>query len=372
MEPIAAVGEYCFERLRDVLKKFQVKKPLLVCGSPYTHLHIGERLQELGISYTRFDDFFSNPTYEEVCHGVSLFRDKRCDAILAIGGGSCIDTAKCIKLFCKMDPAKNYLKQEYIDNRIPLIVMPTTAGTGSEATRYAVIYYAGEKQSVTHGSIMPDCAILCPKFLETLPLYQKKSALLDALCQGIESWWSIHSTEESREHSRCAVDLIVHYEEDYLAGWNEEAAGQIMFAANEAGKAINITQTTAPHAMSYKLTSLYRIAHGHATALCLPEVWEYMVQNINQCVDIRGEAYLRRAFSDIAQALGCQSVPNAIEKFRERIEKWEMQYPTAEDYGKELKQLCDSVNPVRLKNNPVPLDSNAICRLYERIVKNEC
>lgn len=372
MEPIVAAEGNCFEKLSDVLKQFQIKRPLLVCDSSYVHLHIGEQLQKSGISFVWFGDFSSNPAYEDVCCGVSLFRDERCDAVLAIGGGSCIDTAKCIKLFCKMDPAKNYLKQEYTDSGVPLIALPTTAGTGSEVTRYAVIYYANEKQSVTHESIVPDCAILCPQFLETLPLYQKKSTLLDALCQGIESWWSIYSTEESRKYAESAIKSIVQHEEDYLSRWNQEAATQIMLAANNAGKAINITQTTAPHAMSYKLTSLYGLAHGHAVALCLPEVWEYMTQNINQCVDIRGAAYLNQVFSDIAQALGCQSVPDAIEQFRKRIEKWDMQYPIAGDRNKALDRLSGSVNPIRLKNNPVLLDRNALSGLYERIVKNEC
>ena len=85
---------------------------------------------------------------------------------------------------------------------IPFLAMPTTAGTGSEATRYAVIYYDGKKQSVTHDSVVPDVAILEPKVLKTLPLYQKKCTMMDALCQGIESWWSMNSTDESKAREK--------------------------------------------------------------------------------------------------------------------------------------------------------------------------
>lgn len=111
--------------------------------------------------------------------------------------------------------------------------------------------------------------------------------MLDALCHSMESFWSVNSTEESKQYSREAIQLMMKYKNAYLA--NEAIGNTAMLkAANIAGKAINITQTTAGHAMCYKLTSLYGIAHGHAAALCNAALWPYMAQHMENVL-IRGE-----------------------------------------------------------------------------------
>lgn len=343
-------------------------KMLLVCDGSYPFLSIKDDIENIDVEFVVFDQFSSNPLYEDVCKGVELFRCKGCNAILAVGGGSSIDVAKCIKLFCKMDDGIVYLQQPYADTEIKLIAIPTTAGTGSESTRYAVIYYEGKKQSVTHESIIPDVAILEPAVLKTLPVYQKKCTMLDALCQGIESWWSINSTDESKAYSRKAVEKIVEWWEKYIVDNDDEAAAMIMDAANTAGKAINITQTTAAHAMSYKITSLYGLPHGHAVAVCLPEIWEYMNEHISNTSDARGADYLRSVFEDIATCMGCESVKAGIRWFRNLMARMDMKNPTLND-ASELDLLTESVNPVRLKNNPVLLEHESIYKIYGTIIK---
>lgn len=362
-------GENAIQKLPFVLKEIGCKKLLLVCDSSFEFLNIKDELCALPVPYACFSDFTPNPLYEDVVKGVELFETESCDAILAVGGGSSLDVAKCIKLFSKMDKGENFLNQEFTDTGVPLIAIPTTAGTGSESTRYAVIYFEGKKQSVTHQSIVPDYAILHYEVLETLPLYQKKCTLLDALCQGIESWWSVNSTKESKEISKKAVELIVKYTDSYLSETDQEAMKQIMLASNLAGQAISITQTTAAHAMSYKLTSLYKIPHGHAAAVCLPKVWRYMAENAELCIDPRGKEYLKNIFAEIAAALGCSNVSKAIDSFEAMLSKLQMENPTAADRETELNILAKSVNPVRLGNNPVKLSEDVLYSLYERIVK---
>ena len=219
------------EELSHELAEKGIKKLLLVCGRSYDRLCIRGAVESLPVGLVRFGEFASNPVYEDVCKGVKLFLAEGCDGILAIGGGSAIDVAKGIKLYCKMDPARNYLEQKPFDTGVPLIAIPTTAGTGSESTRFAVIYKGGEKQSVTHDSILPDCAVLEPAVLEKLPLYQKKCAMLDALCQGIESWWSVNSTAESREYARLAVEGVRDNWQRYTQGTRgcgpDHAGGQL-------------------------------------------------------------------------------------------------------------------------------------------------
>lgn len=361
-------GEDSTEKIANLLNQVSCRKFLLVCDNSYPFLNIKDEIDSLPFEHVMFSGFTSNPLYEDVCEGVNLFKEERCDCILAIGGGSSIDVGKCIKLFCGMNPKENYLEQGYLDTKIPLIALPTTAGTGSESTRYAVIYYKGKKQSITHDSILPNFAVLDCNVLKTLPECQKKCTMLDALCQGIESWWSVNSTEESREYSHQTVVSIMDNWRAYLCG-HDDAAQEIMLAANYSGKAINIAQTTAPHAMSYKLTSLYGLPHGHAVAICLPEVWEYMLGHMENCIDGRGTEYLSSVFADIAHALGCESPADAVVKFRNLLSELGMDYPVSRNRGQDLDILTRSVNAVRLKNNPVSLGSSTLRTLYEKVVR---
>ena len=288
--------------LRDVIgARTAGGKVLLVTDASYPFLSIKDDVEALPIQAVPFSGFTSNPVFEDVCQGVRLCLDEGCDAILAIGGGSAIDVAKCIKLAVLAEAGIRSLIPPLVSSRVaadgsrlPLIAIPTTAGTGSESTHNAVMYYEGAKQTVTNDAILPDVALLEPAVLRTLPLYQKKCTLLDALCQGIESWWSVHSTDESKAYARTAVETIIAHADDYLTRGDAAAAAHIMLAANYAGRAINISATTAPHAMSYKLTSLYHLPHGHAVALCLPEVWDYMLAGADACTDPRGADYLLR------------------------------------------------------------------------------
>ena len=350
--------------IEQVLQEVSGDRYMLVCDSSFDFLPIKDAFHPTVL----FNQFTPNPLYEQVCLGVELFHSQKCNAIVAVGGGSTIDMAKCIKLFCRMDTNRNFLQQEFSDSGVPLIAVPTTAGTGSESTRYAVIYFEGKKQSITHESIVPDYAILEPILLKTLPLYQKKCTMLDALCQGIESWWSINSTDESIQLSQRAVGIIIDSWHDYIINNTDSSTADIMDAANIAGQAINITQTTAPHAMSYKLTSLYSLPHGHAVALCLPHVWRYMVDNIDKCKDPRGSDYLGSVFQNIAKQMHCTNATQAIDKFSDMLRLMDMRTPTSDNRRHDIDTLTNEVNPVRLKNNPINLDQDTVKSIYEMIV----
>ena len=353
-----------YTNIDAVLHEIGSKRYMLVCDSSFPFLSIKDAFSPAVV----FDQFTSNPLYEDVCKGVEQFNHHHCDAIIAVGGGSTIDVAKCIKLYCKMDSSRNYLHQEYRDSGVPLIAVPTTAGTGSESTRYAVIYFEGKKQSVTHESIIPNFAILEPSLLTTLPLYQKKCTMLDALCQGIESMWSVNSTDESMIFSKIAIDLIMHHWQDYIDQYSTEAVESIMLAANFTGRAINITQTTAPHAMSYKLTSMYGLPHGHAVALCLPEVWMYMLEHPEKCIDPRGADHLGFVFEWLGQIMGCDSAYKGLMMFRAIMFSLDMPQPESKNREAELDILSRSVNPERLRNNPVELEKKIIYDIYNRIL----
>ncbi len=351
-------------------------KVFLVCDSSFPYLNIKDDIENMGVPHVVFSDFTPNPRYEEVCKGIDTFQITKCDTLLAVGGGSAIDVAKCIKLAVLAAEGNDAIIPPLVNTRVqcdgtklPFIAIPTTAGTGSESTHNAVMYYEGAKQTVTNDGILPDIAILEPKVLKTLPLYQKKCTMLDALCQGIESWWSVNSTEESYEYSRKTIEFIMDNWRKYIFENDDEAAAKIMLGANYGGRAINITATTAAHAMSYKITSLYKLPHGHAVAVCLPEIWQYMIGHMEKCFDTRGSEYLSDIFNRIAVAMSFQTPSEAIAKFRNMLQEMDIQNPASEHLPSDINLLTSSVNPIRLKNNPVELDVETIKQLYEIIVK---
>lgn len=362
------------EHLQETLEG--ATKVFVVSDSSFPFLNIKDDIENMGKPHVMFSDFTPNPVYEDVCKGIDLFQITKCDCILAVGGGSAIDVAKCIKLAVLAKEGNAAIIPPLVSQRLPIdgakipfIAIPTTAGTGSESTHNAVMYYEKAKQTVTNDGVLPDYAILEPSVLRTLPLYQKKCTMMDALCQGIESWWSVNSTEESYEYSRKTIELIMANWRKYIFENDDEAAAQIMLAANYGGRAINITATTAAHAMSYKITSLYKLPHGHAVAVCLPEIWEYMISNLDKCVEYRGSDYLISIFSNISTAMNCHSPEQSISSFRSMLNEMGMTNPVSENFDSEFMILCTSVNPVRLKNNPVELDNDAIEGLYKRIVR---
>ena len=363
-------------QLPAILQEVGCEKLFLVVDSSYPFLNIKDAIEALPVKErVMFSDFTPNPLYEQVCKGIELLKSSNCDTILAVGGGSAIDVAKCIKLAILAKEGNAAIIPPLVSTcvacesaKLPFVAIPTTAGTGSESTHNAVMYYEGAKQTVTNDGVLPDYAVMEPSVLKTLPLYQKKCTMMDALCQGIESWWSVNSTEESYEYSRKTIELIMANWRKYIFENDDEAAANIMLGANYGGRAINLTATTAAHAFSYKITSLYKFPHGHAVAVCLPEIWKYMLAHMDKCIESRGQEYLTRIFEDISKAMKCESPDQAIVKFCGMLKEMGLKNPVAVNRDEEIEVLTLSVNPVRLKNNPIKLDKTTIKSIYEVIV----
>lgn len=347
------------------------RKLFIICGDS-SFKTCGEKLiqrfSDKGIKSFRFSDFNPNPTTDIVDTVIRLFHSDNYDAIIAVGGGSAIDIAKCVKLFGGSDVNwKERLQKQIVPEAlsIPLIAVPTTAGSGSEATRFAVIYYQGSKQSITGNSIKPDAVFFDKDVLSSLPVYQRKATLLDSLCHCIESYWSVNSTEKSKTYAREGIKLIVWNIDAYMSG-DESTYAAMQKAAYLAGQAIDITQTTAGHAMSYKITSKYGIAHGHAVALCVYELWPWMIKNTDKCIDGRGIDYLKLVFLDLARMFNANEVIDGCHEFQQLVDSLEMTHPMGDE--RDLEELIKTVNHTRLLNNPVKLSANDIDKLYRKIV----
>ena len=351
---------HCKNGYAPLIKELKkLSKPLIVCGGAAKRLEIFKLITSELKSFALFSDYSPNPSYESAVSGTAIFLESGCDSIIAIGGGSAMDIAKCIKCFSPLDQKKELISQKPQDlNPLPFFAIPTTAGTGSEATHFAVIYLKGEKISVAHKSLVPDKVIIDPSVLDSLPLYQRKATAMDAVCHAIEAFWSVNSTTESKEYSRQALLDIEATLSGYLSNLPDKNE-EMLFKANLAGKAINLAKTTAAHAMSYKLSSLYGISHGHAAAICLREVWKELLEQ-------RDNDILSSTLLELARAMGKESAQEGYEFFCNMLSVIELEAPRATE--DELLLLTESVNLQRLKNTPVSFDHDTIYKMYKRML----
>ena len=249
---------------KELVKQENFSKALFVCSSAYDRYGYRNALDEMNINTAVFTDFEPCPEVSSVKKGVEVFQSNGCDFIIAVGGGSAIDVAKAIKLFAESD--------------VRILAIPTTAGTGAEVTRFSVLYNHGDKDSVRSWDIIPELQVFDYTTLESLPYIQKVVTGLDAFTHAVEAYWSKDATDESREYSAEALKLFNENFAAYLDG-DKATFEPMMRCSALAGKAINIAQTTACHAFSYKLHKLKGFYHGQAVAVCLVYIWRYMLEN---------------------------------------------------------------------------------------------
>jgi len=309
---------------------------------------------------TRACNFEPNPKKDDIFRILNEIRDLDYSAIIAVGGGSVIDVAKLIKCFIgnagKIDGVLH-------DGEVPtpsevdLFVIPTTAGSGSEATHFAVVYDKGEKFSVAHPKLLPDASWILPSALVSMPKDVAASSAMDALCQGIESYWSIHSTVESKALAAEAIKLAWGNMLPAVLGLDRAALALMGRASHLAGEAINITKTTAPHAISYALTAHFGIAHGHAVALMLPSILMFNegVTDVD-VLDERGCVYVKSVLTDICRMIDCRDSSHAAVAISERVKSLGLPNDLIAlgiNDSSDLNIIVENgFNPDRVNNNP--------------------
>ena len=348
--------------LDDLVEKSGTKNVFLVRGNN-SYFKSGADKALLPIiqkcKVVEFSGFSVNPKLEEAQTGLELFKGSKAELIIAVGGGSVIDMAKIIKYLILNDPANSNMQ-------IPqLIAIPTTAGTGSEATHFAVVYIEGIKHSYAHESILPNVALVDANLLHGQSNYQMAVSGIDAFAQGIESYWSIHSTEESMQYAEKAIKLIWNNLEKAIHG-DKPARQNIAQGSFMAGKAINITKTTAPHALSYGFTTTFGLPHGHAVALFLPFFSYYHGNlNINDCFDPRGANFVKKQVSNIKQYLDIEdtAIEISIARFLKSI-KLEIRFKKLGLTSVDFESVSGLVNIERLQNNPGLVTKELIKSIY--------
>lgn len=341
------------------------KKPFLCCGKSFKNTKAYQYLNEK-YDLTVWDKIRPNPRFEDMVSAAELFKNNNCDFIIGAGGGSPLDSAKMIKLLVTND-AETALTNPMQANDIEFLAVPTTAGTGSEATRYSIFYVnENQKHSITHDDFLPDFIILDEEFLKTVPPYQRRCTCMDALCHAIESCWNVRSNAESREYAEKAIRLFVQNKDGYIA--NEASANRgMLMASYYAGRAINITATTSAHAMCYNITVNCGTAHGHSVSVNLAEIWDYMNSHNERVNDSRGRAFVLNTFDEIGVLLGGKNSSDGVEIFRGLIDEFELYTPKADK--EKVLEFAKSVNADRLLNNPTTLSSDDITEIYKRVFK---
>jgi alcohol dehydrogenase class IV len=249
-----------------------------------------------------------NPGAEEVQAALDRFRAEPRDAVLGVGGGSVLDVAKMVAaLAAEPGEAADYLagrRQLQGPRRPVLVLVPTTAGSGSEATRFATVYLGGRKRSLDHPALRCDAALVDPALAASQPPEVAAAAGLDALCHAVESYWSPRSTARSRTLACRALRLLGSRLPAACAG-SREARRSTALAAHLAGRAIDATRTTAAHGLAYPLTARFDVPHGHACALNLSWLWAYNCDVGEEDVaDGRGAAFVRARLAELLEALG--------------------------------------------------------------------
>ncbi len=275
------------------------KKALIVTDATMVKLGNAKLVEDVlnnnGIQYHIFSEVNFEPDDIVVAKGAKAYKDNNCDHLIALGGGSPIDTAKAISLLLNSDAPLNSYMGKIIDiKRPPLAAIPTTAGTGSEATKFTIINDTANKVKMllTGPCLIPDIAIIDPAFSMTAPKSVTSHTGIDALCHALESYTSRKSQPLSETFALSAIKRIfANLPACYDDGSNVEARIQMSLAALEAGISFNNSSVTIVHGMSRPMGALFHVPHGLSNAMLLRECMDFAVEG----------AYDR--FADVARSL---------------------------------------------------------------------
>ncbi len=373
------IGSGCLVHLKEVLEAEKPSSIFLVTGKNSYHQSGARKIVESLLSNYKiisFSDFSVNPQLEDVKKGIALYRQAQCDLVIAVGGGSVIDIAKSINfLAAQPADAEKYIRKELTPIHKPrtFVAVPTTAGTGSEATHFAVVYIGKTKYSLAHQEWMiPQYVFLDPNLSLHLPKYITASTGIDALCQAVESYWSTQSTEESKQYAKQAITIILQNLVGAVQRPSLQSRESMLLAANLAGKAINISKTTACHSVSYPITSYFGVSHGHACALTLAEMCLYNSKvSEHDCLDKRGATYVKNILSELCMLFQVEDIDEMQRKIESMMDKIGLDRKltllniSAPEHHDVI--VANGFNPERVKNNPRELTEQALREILKRI-----
>lgn len=288
-------------------------------------------LKNQGVAYSVYSEIAGEPTDTMIENGLRQYQEEGCDFLIALGGGSPIDSMKAIGSLVKNGGNISDYMGKIIDVEMPpMAAIPTTAGTGSEATQFTIITDTKKdiKMLLKGRSLMPTLAVSDPQFTITAPPKITAATGLDALCHAIEAYTSRQAQTLSDTFALSAVRRIFKYlPTAFHDGKNEEARTEMAVAALEAGIAFNNASVTLIHGMSRPIGALFHVAHGLSNAMLMKECLGFALCG----------AYER--FAQLGRSIGAASAEDAdkeaAEKFLAAVEGLtkELETPTLEEFG---------------------------------------
>mgnify|MGYP006092414521 CR=1 FL=1 len=354
-------------------KKFQ--KIIIVTGKNSLYKSEGDKLISLIHKNKNINFFFKKSKFPEIneLKKLVLFIEKlKPDLIIAIGGGAVIDYSKIanivdIKNFETLEKKITKYITPGSKKRSILIAIPTTAGSGAETTSNAVIYIDKIKYSVESQLLLPDYFFLINQLIFKNPTKLKSSSGFDAIAQSIESLLSLKSNSKSVIFAKKSLILTNKNYLSFVKKPTNLNSNNMLIAANLSGKAINISKTTAPHAVSYPFTSIYGINHGHAVSLTLEKFLMFNFRNMHLS---KSEFSLKNRYKILFDLFKVQNISDLCIK----IKKIKKEANLVDDFkklgvnlDKNIDRILDGINLLRVKNNPVQINEKDIKEILYKI-----
>lgn len=345
------------------------KKALIVTGHSSAkksglYDKVKDSLKAEGIDAVLFDKVAQNPLTTTAAEGAAFAKDNGCDVVVAIGGGSIMDCAKAIAFLAVNDgDVSDYIfGKKASDTALPIILIPTTCGTGSEGNGIAVLTNPdnGDKKSLRCNAIVAKVSIVDPECMMTMPKHVLASVGFDALCHNMEAYTSKIAQPFTDALSLYAVDLIAHNLVDVYKGTgSKDSWEKITLASTIGGMVINTTGVTLAHGMEHPASGLKDVVHGKGLAALTPTIIEASYQGAPE------------KFAKLAKLFGGEKAEDLAGKVRELLEDIELTC-TLSDLGIEEKDIpwmaenCMKVSAHSIANNPVVFSQEEIAEIYKK------
>jgi len=339
------IGDNALEVSEKVIKTFG-KKAFIVSGKNVTKTGtvkiLTDCLTKWGISFELFNDITGEPTDIMIENGVKAYKNADCDFCIAIGGGSPLDSGKAIVAMTELDGAiSDYMGVTMEGKFPPLVLIPTTAGTGSEATKFTIITDPKKnvKMLLKGEALLPSLAIIDSKFSMTTPKSVTAATGMDALTHAVEAYTSRKANPLTDTYALSAIKRIFKFLPlAYANGDDKKAREEMALAAYEAGVCINNSSVTLVHGMSRPIGALFHVAHGISNAMLIKECLTYVLDG----------SYER--FGTIGRLIGAadntKSDKEASEAFLEKLTEIckACEIPTLKEYGINKDEFDKEVN----------------------------
>lgn len=306
----------------------------------------------------RWSDARPNPEFSNLKQGLEVLSRHDPNVIIGIGGGSVLDMAKLLAVLHDRESTEvDAVTTGAVDlstRKVHLILVPTTAGSGAEATHFSVLYRDATKYSISGEGLLPDHIVLDPSLVTSGEPAQLAASGLDALCQCVESIWAKGATKQSQESAIEGLRVLSRSLVGFVKGDNSFAS-EIQWGSHLGGHAINTSKTTAPHALAYFLTIRLGVAHGVAVASTLGYFIEHHSTSAEQ--NDSSTRNFNVALEIIREVLGLGDGESAVEHFKALFSELGLDEPRTywPQDNDSISEWLSSANPQRLGNHPLPL-----------------